>query len=124
MFLRILLVDDEPQATAALKQLLDARGHIVREENDSTQALSTVKLFQPDVVILDYLMPSAHGGDVAWQIASDPQLKNVQLVICSGVNPAEFKGKLPPTRIPIFEKPVNPDALLTVLAGANSENRD
>lgn len=115
MSLRILVVDDEPTTTAALKQLLEARGHTVREENNAVQALSTAKSFQPHVVILDYLMPRAHGGDVAWQIASDPELKNAMLVICSGVDHSEFKWRLPPKRIPILEKPVDADALLQLL---------
>ena len=112
---RILVVDDEPETTAALKQLLDLRGYVVREENNPMRALSTAKIFQPHVVILDYLMPTAHGGDVAWQLASDPELKSARLVICSAVDPSEFRWRLPPKRIPILEKPVDADALLAVL---------
>jgi CheY-like chemotaxis protein len=115
MSFRILVVDDEPRTTEALKQLLEAHGYTVKEENNPTQALSTAKIFQPHVVILDYLMPRAHGGDVAWQLASDPELRNARLVICSGVDPSEFKRRLPPKRIPILEKPVDADALLALL---------
>jgi len=115
MCLRILVVDDEPGASAALKQVLVAKGYVVEEENSAMRALSTAKAFQPHVVILDYLMPRAHGGDVAWQLASDPELKNAKLVICSGVDPSEFKRQLPPKRIPILEKPVDVDALLALL---------
>lgn len=122
MILRILVVDDEPTASAALKRLLDTKGYIVREENDATQALAVAKSFQPHVVILDYLMPRAHGGDVAWQLASDSELKNARLVICSGVDPSEFKWRLPPKRIPILEKPVDADALLSLLSAEQDAN--
>jgi CheY-like chemotaxis protein len=115
MSLRILVVDDEPTTTAVLKRVLDSKGYTVREENNASQALSTAKVFQPHVVILDYLMPRLHGGDVAWQLASDPELKNARLVICSGVDPAQFKLRLPPKRIPILEKPIDVEALLELL---------
>lgn len=115
MSLRVLLVDDEPDTTSYLKLLLEKRGHTVREENDSLNALRSAREFQPHVVILDYLMPKAHGGDVAWQLASDPKLKDARLVICSGLDPSEFKSKLPPNRIPILEKPVDSNALLALV---------
>jgi len=111
----ILVVDDDPEATGGLKRLLEAHGYIVREENDSTKALAAAREFQPHVVILDYLMPNAHGGDVAWQFASDPSLRSIRVIICTGVAKEEIMRKLPPVRIPILEKPVDTDALLELL---------
>lgn len=73
------------------------------------------RAFQPHVVILDFLMPQAHGGDVAWQFWSDPQLRNVKVVLCSGAVKAEIANRLPPCTIPILEKPVDPDALVALL---------
>jgi CheY-like chemotaxis protein len=112
---RILAVDDEPETTHSLKRLLEAHGYDVMEVNDATKALKAARAFQPHVVILDYLMPRAHGGDVAWQLASDKALKDVKLIVCSGVDPHEFKSKLPPVEIPILDKPVDSNALLDLL---------
>lgn len=113
---RILLVDDDPQITRALATLLVRNGYIVAEENDSTKALGVARAFQPDVVILDFLMPKAHGGDVAWQLASEVAFtKPPMVILCSGVPSEEFKIKLPPTRIPILEKPVEAESLLELL---------
>lgn len=112
---RILAIDDEPFVTQTLKRLLEAHGYTVQEENDAMKALATARKFQPHAVILDYLMPRAHGGDVAWQLMSDSLLKNSQLIVCSGLDPVEFKWRLPPGQIQILEKPVNSDALLELL---------
>jgi CheY-like chemotaxis protein len=112
---RILAVDDEPQATQTLKRILERRGYLVAEENDSSKALETAKAFHPDVVIVDYLMPNTNGGDVAWQLASEPSLKSVKVIMCSGLDPREFRRKLPPTKIPILQKPLDPLALLELL---------
>lgn len=113
---RILAIDDDPATTSSLRKLLEKKGYDVREENDSTRALATARAFQPHAVILDYLMPRVHGGDVAWQLASDPTLRDVRVIICSGVAGWDLSKKLPPARIPILAKPIDTEALLAVLA--------
>jgi CheY-like chemotaxis protein len=112
---RVLVVDDDLQTSRGLKRVLEAEGYVVKEENDSTQALTRAREFQPDFVVLDYLMPRVHGGDVAWQLASDAKLRNVRIIVCSGVSAEEVATKLPPARIPILEKPVDTNALLQLL---------
>ena len=112
---RILTVDDDPDTTGALKRVLESHGYVVREENDSSKALAAAKEFQPHVIILDYVMPNTHGGDVAWQIASERSLRDARVVVCSGVDAETFRRTLPPIRIPILEKPVNTEALLELL---------
>jgi CheY-like chemotaxis protein len=112
---RILTVDDEPQTTHILRRILEQRGYVVEEENDSRKALETAKAFHPDVVIVDYLMPDTDGGDVAWQLASEPSLKSVKVIMCSGLDPREFSRKLPPTKISILQKPLDSLALLELL---------
>jgi CheY-like chemotaxis protein len=110
-----LIVDDDVNATAALKRLLEAAGYLVREENDSARASQHAREFHPDFVILDYLMPVVHGGDVAWQLASDPDLRNIKLIVCSGAPTREITFNLPPNRVPILEKPIDIDALFQLL---------
>src|SRR4051812_7510638 len=99
---RILAIDDSRETTQALARLLTAKGYEVRELNDPTRALETAREFQPEVVLLDYLMPKVHGGDVAWQIASDPLLARVRVIVCSARHREEIMHRLPPLRIPIL----------------------
>jgi CheY-like chemotaxis protein len=113
---RVLTVDDDPQTTGALRRLLEKAGYLVLEENDAAQALAKAREFQPHVVILDFYMPRVHGGDVAWQLSSDPKLRQTKLIMCSGHTPAAFAHKLPPAKIEIVEKPVDADKLLALLA--------
>ena len=113
---RILAIDDDPEATGLLRRILEKKGYEVREENDSRRALQATREFRPDVVLLDFLMPSVHGGDVAWQLASDPGLRKVKVIICSGVPSRELRAKLPPSPIAIVAKPVAVEALLPLLS--------
>src|SRR4051794_36631678 len=112
---RILVVDDDHQMTDVLKKLLQVRGYHVRMSNNSMKALEAAREFQPHVAILDFQMPEAHGGDVAWQFWSDPQLRKTKLVVYSAVPKAELPRQMPPTAIPIFEKPLDTTPLLALL---------
>jgi CheY-like chemotaxis protein len=112
---RILIVDDEEETANALRRVLEQRGYEVAAEHDSRQALTKARALQPEVVILDYRMPGLHGGDVAWQLASDPILRSVKVILCTGASAQEFAHRLPPARIPILEKPVEVERLLALL---------
>jgi DNA-binding response OmpR family regulator len=57
----ILLVDDEPDITAALKVTLEGAGNIVHAYNDPLIALSEFKPGYYDLIIVDIIMPSMDG---------------------------------------------------------------
>jgi CheY-like chemotaxis protein len=83
---RILIVDDEAGFTRLLKLTLEGtKRYIVREENDGSHALLTARMFKPDLILLDIVMPKMDGGDVARQIANDPVLKNVKVIFLTAI---------------------------------------
>ena len=78
---RILVIDDEPVTTRLIRLNLEKTGaYEVREENLSVRALATAQEFQPDLILLDVLMPGLDGGDVVTRIKTDTKLKNVPIV--------------------------------------------
>ena len=118
---RVLVVDDDRAATGVLSRLLTKLGYEVREENNAVKAVEAAREFQPGVVILDFLMPEVHGGEIAWQLAQDPALeKTPGLILCSGVPIAYLEQKLPPVRINVIEKPVDFGALVVALYEARA----
>ncbi len=83
---RILLIDDEPRLTAMVRQALEATGHyLIKEENGSLRALHAARHFQPDLILLDVLMPELDGREVAQQLQSDPALQDVPIVFVSSL---------------------------------------
>ena len=115
---RVLIVDDDPDFTSAMRRLLERLGYVIYEENDPTKALEAARAFQPQFVILDFLMPKMHGGDVAWQLASDSLIETPRMILCTGVSKSELACKLPPVRIEILEKPVDARVVLELLEGS------
>ncbi|MBL6765881.1 MAG: response regulator [Verrucomicrobiae bacterium] len=78
---RILIVDDETTFTRMVRMNLEQTGRFdVKEENRATHALQTAKEFQPDLILLDVIMPSMDGGELASRIKADPKLAKTPIV--------------------------------------------
>src|SRR5215469_15239542 len=67
---RILVIDDEPQITRALRAALSAQGFDVRAANDPEEGLRVFREWGPDLVITDLMMPGLSGVDVCRAIRS------------------------------------------------------
>ncbi len=78
---RVLIIDDEASFTRLLKLNLHHTGRYTAETvNDPTQALVAAREFSPDVILLDVMMPSMDGGELATRIQSSPKLKQIPIV--------------------------------------------
>ncbi|MBI4327237.1 MAG: response regulator [Chloroflexi bacterium] len=81
---RILVVDDEASFTRLLKLNLEQTNQYeVRVENWPEDALPAAREFQPDLIMLDVMMPRLFGGDVASRLRADPALKDTPIVFLS-----------------------------------------
>src|SRR5438270_11630297 len=83
---RILLIDDDPVFTRAVKLLLEDSGNYsIEEENNSRNAFATSRWFRPDLIFLDVMMPDLDGGDIARQIEADALLQGTPIVFFTGL---------------------------------------
>jgi CheY-like chemotaxis protein len=115
---RILLVDDEVSLTRSLALYLQENGNCdVRVENVGSRALAVAREFQPNLIILDIVMPDADGGTLAAEIDADPVLHGTPIVFLTAlVSQRETSGTV--QRIsgrPFFAKPVDPETVLTYI---------
>ena len=73
---RILIVDNDTNATHLVRILLEKTGqYLVLEENNSIKAHQSARIFRPDLILLDVVMPIRDGGEIAAQIQADPKLQ-------------------------------------------------
>ena len=77
----ILLVDDEPNILLSLEFLMKRAGYEVRTAVDGEAALQSVAEAPPDLILLDVNMPKRDGFEVCQTIKTNPQWKNVQIVM-------------------------------------------
>ncbi len=107
---RILIVDDEKGFTKLTRLAMSEFD--ICEENNATRALETARSFQPDLILLDVVMPEMDGGDIAAQIKADPALKNVPIVFLTAiVTEKETQKRQTFGGYPFISKPVTPDKL-------------
>ncbi|CAD6561990.1 Sensor histidine kinase RcsC [Paraburkholderia hiiakae] len=81
---RLLLVDDNPDALMSLGMLLELEGHEVTTANNGRDAIRLVAEIRPEVAIIDVGMPDVDGFDVARAVRSDRSLDDITLVALTG----------------------------------------
>ena len=88
---RVLLVDDETSFTWILKLSLERTGtYDVRTEHQGSRGLAAAKEFQPDLILLDVMMPDVDGSSVATQLKGDPVTQQIPIVfLTAAVAPEE-----------------------------------
>ena len=75
---KILIVDDEQDFTNLIKLNLEATGkYEVETENRGMNAFYIAQEVEPDLILLDMIMPDLGGLDAAYQIKSDEKFKSL-----------------------------------------------
>lgn len=81
---RVLVVDDNEDAADTMGMLLELLNSEVRTVNGGPAALSLLKEFHPDIVLLDIGMPEMNGYEVAKKIRADKSIAGTRLVAVTG----------------------------------------
>jgi len=115
---RILVIDDEPDITLLVKLNLEQTGRYeVREENQATRSLAAARAFNPDLVLLDVMMPDLDGGDVVSMLKDDARFANTPIVFLTATvlreEVASKGGKI--GGYPFLPKPVSLEELVGII---------
>jgi DNA-binding response OmpR family regulator len=82
---RVLLVDDEAPMRAVCRLNLELEGFDVLEAEEGREALALASRERPDLVLLDVMMPSMDGFDVARRLQSDPATRTIPVVFMTAL---------------------------------------
>ena len=78
---RILIVDDEPNIVTSLEFLMRGSNYEVLVARNGEEALRHAESFQPDLVLLDLMMPLRSGFEVCQKIRENPVLRDVKIIM-------------------------------------------
>jgi DNA-binding response OmpR family regulator len=87
---RILVVDDEERVALSIERSLQ-RDYQVRVANNGTDALKIARRINPNLIILDIIMPGMDGLQVCRELRSDPLLKSVPILFLTARGRVEDK---------------------------------
>lgn len=82
----ILVVDDHEQNLELLQAYLEDVGCKVRAARDGMQAIAEVEAQQPDLIILDVMMPRMSGFQVCRQLKADPLTRDIPIVMVTALS--------------------------------------
>ena len=111
---KILIADDEPDILEILEFNLQSQGYEVMTAKNGNEALEIVKKFQPDLVILDIMMPGKNGIEVCNQLRTMPAFKETLIVFLTALadETTEIKG-LETGADDYLTKPISPKVLIS-----------
>ena len=78
---RVLVVEDDPSLSVMLRYNLEKLGYLVDEAADGQEALLRVAESPPDIVLLDWMLPSLSGIEVCRQIRRRPQTRDLPIIM-------------------------------------------
>ena len=77
----VLVVDDDEESIQIISTMLLERGYTIRTARDGRSALESVRQQQPDVILLDVMMPGLHGMQVLDTLKLDPTSASIPVVM-------------------------------------------
>lgn len=111
---KILVVDDVAVNVQLLTTYLTSVGYDVCTARDGQEALDKVSETQPDLILLDVMMPKLNGFEVCERLKSDPMTKIIPVIMVTALNEIEDKIKATEAGADDFvSKPFNKLELLT-----------
>ena len=78
---KILVVDDEPNIVLSLEFLMQQAGFQVRTASDGEAALAAIAAEQPDLMLLDVMMPRKNGYEVCQAVRANPDWKGIRIIM-------------------------------------------
>ena len=78
---KILVVDDEPNIVLSLEFLMKQAGFQVRTASDGEAALAAIAAEQPDLMLLDVMMPRKNGYEVCQAVRANPDWKGIRIIM-------------------------------------------
>lgn len=103
----VMIVEDEPDVSELFAEMMRLSGLRVIKTYTSTPAMTLIGEEQPDLVILDIMMPDVSGLDVLTYMRADPKLASIPVVIVSAkASPADIQAGLDAGATVYLTKPV------------------
>ncbi|MBL9064444.1 phosphate regulon transcriptional regulator PhoB [Tabrizicola sp.] len=118
---RVLLVEDEPAQRTVLAYNLEAEGFAVTQADNGEDALVLVDEEEPDIIILDWMMPKVSGIEVCRRLKMRPETRGIPIIMLSAR--AEEVDRIRGLETGADDYVVKPYSVLELMARARAQLR-
>jgi signal transduction histidine kinase len=120
----VLIVDDDPSARETLIAMLESENYRLEIARDGFQALQMIGHIEPDVILLDVMMPGMDGFEVCRRIRSTPRVAEVPILILTALDDrASFLQGIESGADDFLSKPVDRQELVARVRTITRLNR-
>jgi len=88
---KIMVVDDDKDATSLFEEVLKAEGYVPILLNESVKAVSIAKKELPALFILDLMMPEPDGFKLCRMLRKEPEFRNTPIIIVTALNDTDSR---------------------------------
>ncbi|MGH2531859.1 MAG: response regulator [Thermomicrobiales bacterium] len=113
---RILIVDDEPAVADLIEAVLVGEGYTVAIARDGAQGLMLAREWNPDLILMDVMLPGVDGGTAIKRLKGDPETAGIPIVAMSAGRNIRHKSEDLSEADAALAKPFDIDALLAQVA--------
>src|SRR5712692_4855004 len=110
---RILVADDDPQGLELLEAYLSDSNFEIRTTADGDQTLEQIRQWQPDVILLDIMMPKISGFEVCKRLRANPATRGTGVLMITALDqPSDRDRAVEAGADDFLTKPINKAELL------------
>lgn len=116
---KILIVDDEPDIVEFIGYSLKSKGYLTSTARDGVEAIRKAKEFQPDLILLDIMMPNKDGYQTLRELRNMPEFEDTKIIFLTALSDerSEIEG-LKTGADDYIAKPIKPELLATRISAA------
>lgn len=122
---RVLIADDNPQGVELLEAYFAQTDYETATSFDGEETLKKIHDWQPDLVLLDIMMPKLSGFEVCKRMKADPAMRHIAVLMITALDqPSDVERAVEAGTDDFLTKPINQtDLLRRVSALIESRNR-
>jgi two-component system alkaline phosphatase synthesis response regulator PhoP/two-component system response regulator VicR len=110
---KILIIEDEPEIIKGTPELLKEAGYLVWMANNAQEAMEKLEAFNPDLILMDLVLPDQSGFRIAQKIKSLSKYRHIPIIAVSlKTEPIDKHIALKSGIVEYIEKPVDNGRLL------------
>ena len=116
---RVLIVEDDADTRAVLREFLEQSGYLPADAADGLAGLAQAESWHPHAILLDVRMPGLDGYEVCRRLKANPATKPIPVIFVTAVqNDSLNRIAYEAGAMACLVKPFRPEALLTIIQAA------